>query len=92
MLGNTYAKGRSPWNKGKKLNPNRLPVKEYLRNYCLSPNGIYAHIKNSARRRKISVEISKNDFVIWYEAVDKKCHYCDRTVEEVRNDNRECYN
>lgn len=51
-----------------------------------TPNSVYSHIKYNALKRNIKVLISKEDFLNWYNKQKKVCIYCNRTLEEIKQD------
>ena len=59
-------------------------LKNFRHNRSIS--GIYSNLKFSAKKRNIIVKISKEEFITWYNSQEKKCYYCDRTIEETKND------
>lgn len=44
-------------------------------------NGIYISLKN---RKRNDFDLNKEEFIKWYENQDKKCSYCNLTLEEIR--------
>jgi len=78
----------------------RTEILEKLRNYnmknkgkiklmYLTPRGVYIRLKTTSKFRNIELAISEKDFINWYDNQEKKCHYCNRTLEEIKQDNRE---
>jgi hypothetical protein len=54
--------------------------------------GIYFHLKDKSKKRKIEFKISEKDFIQWYNNQNKKCCYCNRPEKEVINDaNKKSY-
>ena len=51
-------------------------VLERVRLYKYSPAGIYCTLRGSAKTRKISFDLDRDEFISWYLAVDKVCVYC----------------
>ena len=60
--------------------------KEMKDKYHYSPEGIYAVIKSSARRRNLSCNINREEFILWYNNQEKLCHYCNKTEKDALND------
>lgn len=50
-----------------------------------TPMGKYWQIKHSAKRRGIFLKMEISDFVNWWNNQDRKCLYCERTEEEIKN-------
>lgn len=63
--------------------------KKYYERNKYNPKTIYRGIKLSAKRRNIKFLIIQKDFIIWYNKQEKRCHYCERTLEDIRNDKKE---
>lgn len=51
-----------------------------------SPIGIFEVIKQSAKRRSLHVEMTANDFVVWYDSQVRECYYCKRSESDVLKD------
>ena len=66
--------------------------KQYLREYCMTPYGIYSHLKYTSKRRHIALLFTKEEFKEWYLKQEQKCYYCKRTLIEINNDIRERQN
>ena len=49
-----------------------------------SPSGIYSTIRESAKRRGIPFEISKEEFIQWFKENPQQCFYCGITAEEAQ--------
>ena len=47
--------------------------------------GIYSTIRESAERRGIPFEISKEEFIQWFKENPQQCFYCGITAEEAQN-------
>jgi hypothetical protein len=62
---------------------------EKIKKYRLTPKYIYIEIKQSAERRDIEFNISREEFINWYNSQEQKCHYCGRTIEEIKQDIKE---
>lgn len=59
--------------------------REYRRNYrCFNPRGIYSALKDSAKKRSISIEFTVDEFVKWWDGKDGCCYYCARTINEIQ--------
>ena len=56
------------------------------KNYSQTPTGIYTHIKGGAKHRKIKFNITKEDFINWYNNQEKKCIYCSRIEQDAIKD------
>jgi hypothetical protein len=63
--------------------------KEKIKNTLYTPLYIYFRTKGNANFRKIEFNISKEDFISWYIKQKQECYYCKRTLEKIKNDNRE---
>jgi len=52
--------------------------------YLSNPTYIYSALKCrcGSRKNKVSVEISRDDFVEWYNKQEQRCYYCQRTLQE----------
>jgi len=68
----------------------RSCARERAKIYRLTAEGIYTALKGRAVwRRKNNVlnpkpfDISKNDFVTWYNSQERKCSYCDISEEDL---------
>lgn len=57
--------------------------------YRTTVNGIYTTLKCRIRKTKIKFNISKKDFLDWYDKQEKKCHYCERSIDEIKLNKRE---
>lgn len=66
-------------------NQQRLVDKQFL--YSKSIGGIYTQVKRSAKKRNKKVNISKEEFTIWWKKQEQKCYYCGKTLHQVINDN-----
>lgn len=62
---------------------------QYLRNYLLTANGIYAHLKYESKRRQIQLLFTKEEFSNWYLHQTYSCYYCSRSLSEILDDKRE---
>ncbi|MFH1202464.1 MAG: hypothetical protein V1674_06205 [Candidatus Omnitrophota bacterium] len=51
-----------------------------------NPIYFYFHLMASARKRKLEVSITKDDFVEWWEDQEKRCFYCKRNFDNIRFD------
>jgi hypothetical protein len=61
-------------------------MQNYSKIWRYTIKGIYFHLKNKSKRRNIEFNITKEDFIRWYNNQEKKCCYCNRTEKEVIND------
>lgn len=66
-------------------------VKKYQQNekyleYQKSPKAIYRALRKSSKARNIKLLINEKEFINWYDKQIKLCHYCGRTLEEIKND------
>jgi hypothetical protein len=79
--------------KYRKMNNARwyLKNKENRKTYMILPHMIYFFIKRNAKSRNIIFKIKKSDFISWYNNQKQECHYCGRTIQEVRKDKREIF-
>ena len=50
--------------------------REYHRLWKKTPAGKFSCIKSEAKRRGIVVSMTKEEFVKWFNNIEKKCHYC----------------
>ena len=70
---------------------NKEKYNEYRREYRkYNANGIYSVIKEGLIKRNKTIDflvITQNEFVEWYNSQEKKCHYCSRNIEEIKNSN-----
>jgi len=64
-------------------------MKEYQKEYSQLAKGIYNNLKGNATYRNIKFNIKKEDFINWYEKELKKCYYCNRMLEDIRQDIKE---
>ena len=60
-----------------------------LKRYYYKPKEIYCFLKQNAKRRNLTIKFSYKEFFNWYIKQYQRCHYCKRTLKEVRNDFRE---
>jgi len=65
-------KRRQNWEKN-----NKGRRKNYSRAYRKTPRGLFAGIKSRAIKRGISVELTCDEFVRWFNKQDLNCYYCD---------------
>lgn len=63
--------------------------KDKIRTFNLTPKGIYNRLKVTSKSRNIYINITEEDFINWYNNQEKKCYYCCRTLEELKQDIRE---
>jgi hypothetical protein len=68
---------------------NRTKLKEYQRNYCSTPAGIFAHLKQCVKRRHFKILFTKLEFEKWYLHQEQICYYCERNLFQILNDERE---
>ena len=54
--------------------------------FNLSPSGIYSKIKQGAKDRNIDFNISKAEFINWYNNQTKVCVYCKRLESDIVKD------
>ncbi len=64
---------------------NREKREKYKRKYNLTPNGVWTNLRIPKR------EISKEDFVQWYNSQDKKCLYCGISEKEIEGKKFKCW-
>jgi 5-methylcytosine-specific restriction endonuclease McrA len=57
--------------------------------YMILPHMIYFFIKRNAKNRNIKFNITKEDFINWYNKQDKICYYCERTLTKIQSDKKE---
>jgi hypothetical protein len=62
-------------------------IKIRAKKYYSSPIGIYTILKAGAKQRNIKFFIKKEEFVNWYNNQIQFCHYCQRTLIELKQDN-----
>jgi hypothetical protein len=60
--------------------------KEEIKIYRLTPISIYKSLQRSAERRHIEFNLNKEDFINWYDSQEKKCYYCKRTLDKIKQD------
>ena len=48
-----------------------------------SPSGIYTALKARAKQRDIKFNITKEDFIEWYNSQKQECYYCKQTLKEI---------
>lgn len=63
-----------------------LRGKQMKDKYHYSPEGIYVVIKSSASRRNLTCNLSREEFIKWYNKQEKICHYCNKTEKDSLND------
>jgi endogenous inhibitor of DNA gyrase (YacG/DUF329 family) len=56
--------------------------------WFFSSIGIYYLTRTRAKNRDIEFNITKEDFINWYDNQNKKCIYCDRTEEQIKSSPR----
>ena len=61
-------------------------ITERNKKFSQTPEGIYSSLKTGATSRNLEYSITKEYFVNWYNNQDKTCHYCNRTLEEIKLD------
>ena len=49
----------------------------------VNPRGIYDVMKQGAKRRGIAVDISRTEFIEWYNIQERKCCYCGRDEKTI---------
>jgi len=54
--------------------------------YNRSLDGIFVNVRYSAKRRNIEFNLTKEEFIVWYNNQEKKCYYCKRNLEEIKKD------
>jgi hypothetical protein len=69
-----------------------LSVKKYqktnkYKEYKKSSLAIYRTLIQSAKRRNLAVTFSEINFINWYNKQEQKCYYCDRNLNEIKQDN-----
>ena len=70
------------YKKIKETDPERLKrYRQATEKWRLTINGIFISLRN--RKRK-DFNLNKEEFIKWYENQDKKCSYCNLTLEEIR--------
>jgi hypothetical protein len=60
--------------------------KQKIYDRYISSSGIYHTLKGSAKARNIYFNISKEEFINWYDSQKKKCYYCERTLLQIQKD------
>lgn len=45
----------------------------------------YTSIKSGCKKRKVNCKISREEFISWYNGLEKKCFYCGITSEDSNN-------
>lgn len=61
--------------------------KNQRKKHRLSPKAIWSILKQNTKNKKF--QITKEKFINWYNKQEQKCYYCERTLEQVKNDNKE---
>jgi len=56
--------------------------KENKKEYYQMPQGVFRAILNSAKKRNLECNMTKEEFIDWYKNQERKCHYCKRSEEE----------
>jgi len=64
----------------------RREIKRYKKFYYQSVPGIWATLVDSAKQRNIKFSITKEDFINWYNNQEKRCYYCKRILESIKQD------
>lgn len=64
----------------------RAKNKDRIKKQQYTPHRIYGNLKSRIKKGEI---ISEIDFINWYNSQEQKCYYCERTLEEVKNDIKE---
>ncbi len=54
--------------------------RQYIKRFYASPAGRYLMVCSNARRRGVEVGMTRNEFVAWYNAQDKRCYYCSQPL------------
>jgi hypothetical protein len=65
---------------------NKKSIKIHKKVYCLSADGIYMTLKNNAKNKKMKFSLIKKDFINWYNNQKQECHYCMRSLKEIKQD------
>jgi hypothetical protein len=66
--------------------------KDCVKKYNRTPIGIYRKLKQNAQQRRNEIlNITREDFIVWWYSQQQQCHYCHRTLKEVKNDNKEMH-
>ena len=66
---------------------NREEYNKYRNNYrTKNPSGIYDVLKQGASKRNIPVEMSRQEFIDWYNTQERICMYCLRHEDEIKKD------
>lgn len=47
------------------------------------PSHIFSILKTRAKRENIQFSLTKDEFIEWYEKQNKKCFYCQRSIEDI---------
>lgn len=58
-----------------KNNPEKC--REKSRKFSRTPKGFYRYLAENCKKRNISLEVDRPDFIEWYMRQDKKCFYCE---------------
>jgi len=57
------------------------------------PKEIYRHLAMRVKNKQVPKKIlTRKKFLNWYNNQERKCHYCNRTIEDVRKNSRETNN
>jgi hypothetical protein len=62
---------------------NPQAIKNTLKKYNQTPKGIYHIIKTNCHNKKRPFTLKMEDFIIWYNSQNKKCHYCEVLEKEL---------
>jgi 5-methylcytosine-specific restriction endonuclease McrA len=87
-----YYKERYPKNKirvKEYQQEHKEEIKHYQKNYILTPNSIYSQIESRIQKTNKDLAITKEEFIKWYNKQEQECHYCKRTLEEIKQDKQE---
>jgi hypothetical protein len=61
--------------------------KQSCAEYSKSAKGIFSYLCRKSRAKGETVEISRKDFIEWYDSQEQKCFYCGRNLGEIQKDN-----
>jgi len=70
------------WQETKKDPEKMAKTKTQIKRWRATPSGMYTSLKN--RKRK-DFDLSKEDFIDWFNKQDKKCDYCGLTLKQINN-------
>jgi hypothetical protein len=58
--------------------------KKTLKHYRETPQGYYSILKYNAKLRKINFDLTKEEYINWYNKQERRCIYCNITEDELK--------